>query len=164
MELTRFDVEFCVEEVDWDVNGLQKVEQLIWRRFKGPSEIIVVVVLRCMKVPILESWGFSQFNCPDWPCSGVCTHQWWREEQLQSFFQLAWAQVELARHFYFTATLGQTYFFYKHKLLTFNFVWERDAHREPVVATCEDWKTKICTLKILGIEDRIKLGLLGPAI
>jgi hypothetical protein len=29
MELTRFDVEFCVEEVDWDVNGLQKVEQLI---------------------------------------------------------------------------------------------------------------------------------------
>jgi hypothetical protein len=29
MELTRFDVELCVEEVDWDVNGLQKVEQLI---------------------------------------------------------------------------------------------------------------------------------------
>jgi|DeetaT_8_FD_contig_81_84319_length_703_multi_4_in_0_out_0_1 hypothetical protein len=31
MELTRFDVErmLSVEEVDWDVNGLQKVEQLI---------------------------------------------------------------------------------------------------------------------------------------
>jgi len=72
-----------------------------------------------MKVPILESWGFSQFNCPDWPCSGVCTHQWWREEQLQ-IFQLTWAQVELTRfHFYFTATLGQT-FFYRHKLLTFS--------------------------------------------
>jgi len=31
MELTRFDVErmLSVEEVDWDVNGLQKVDQLI---------------------------------------------------------------------------------------------------------------------------------------
>jgi len=149
MELTRFDVEFCVEEVDWDVNGLQKVEQLIWRRFKGPSEIIVVVAEIGMKVPILESWGFSQFNCPDWPCSGVCTHQWWREEQLQSFFSwpgprwsspgISISLQHLDRHIFFINT---------NCLLL--ILWERDAHREPVVATCEDWKhTKICTLKIL---------------
>lgn len=127
MELTRFDVEFCVEEVDWDVNGLQKVEQLIWRRFKGPSEIIVVSGCWDWHESSYpwESWGFSQFNCPDWPCSGVCTHQWWREEQLQSFFSWPgprWSSPGISislQH------LDRHIFFYKHKLLTFNFVRER---------------------------------------
>lgn len=83
-----------------------------WRRLKGTCEVVDA------KVPILESWGFSQFNCSDWPCSGISCHHW-KKEQLQQIFRLAWARVELTRHFYFTETLGQTYFFYRHKLLTF---------------------------------------------
>jgi len=74
---------------------------------------------------------------------------------------MTWAQVELTRfHFYFTATLGQT-FFYRHKLLTFS---EREIttswpdHRScmPLV---EDWKTKICTRDNIGDQ-----AGLGPVI
>lgn len=61
---------------------------------------------------------FSQFNCSDWPCSGISCHHW-KKEQLQQIFRLAWARVELTRHFYFTETLGQTYFFIDTNCLLF---------------------------------------------
>jgi hypothetical protein len=148
MELTRFDVEFCVEEVDWDVNGLQKVEQLIWR-FKGPSEIIVVVVLRL-------AWKFLSLRVEAFHNSIALTDHVVvfapisdEGKNNSKAFSVGLGPGGARQAFLFHCNTWTDIFFFINTNCLLLILWERDAHREPVVATCEDWKTKICTLKIL---------------
>jgi hypothetical protein len=117
-----------------------------WRRLKGPSEVCGDAKFLSLRVEAFHnSIALTDHVVVFAP------HHWRREEQLQ-IFQLAWAQVELTRHFYFTATLGTDIFF-----IDTNCLLLVREHREHHRCHC-DWRPRFALERLSRGMDKIKLA------